>query len=64
MRTRREDSIALDHDNDLEIRINFLESNEDILNYFTLSSFGPCCPSGCQYCRPNCYEKLDGLDYF
>jgi len=65
MTTQRENSSTLQHDNDLEIRTNVLENDEEsILNYSTSSIFGPCCPSGCQYCHPNCHEQSDGLDYF
>ncbi|KJS46262.1 hypothetical protein [Desulfosporosinus sp. BICA1-9] len=65
MKTQREDSKALRHDNDLEIRTNVQERDEDdILNYSTSSIFGPCCTNGCQYCRPNCHEKSDRLDFF
>lgn len=65
MRTLQEESLALDHVDDLETRTNILAGNEDsILNYFSSNSFGPCCPSGCQYCRPNCYEKSENQSYF
>lgn len=65
MRTQPEDSSVFHQDSDLKIRANVQENDEEsILNYSTSSCYGPCCPSGCQYCRPNCHEQSDGQDYF
>lgn len=66
MKTQQKETLV--HQNDmfsLDVWSNVLVSDEvrDKRQYSS-SSFGPCCTDGCQYCRPNCREKLDSSNYF